>query len=68
MLFGDEVLTEDGLQLPRADILQYGFALKPLADIARGLSHPVTGKTYAALWAGFKGEGRDLRVVSFAID
>lgn len=68
LLFGDEVLAEDGLQLPRADILQYGFALKPLADIAPGLPHPVTGKTYAAMWAEFKGEGRELRVVSFVTD
>lgn len=68
LLYGDLVMEEGGLRLPRADVLHYGFALKPLADLAPGLPHPVAGKTYAELWAGFKGEGRDLRVVHFSID
>jgi 2-amino-4-hydroxy-6-hydroxymethyldihydropteridine diphosphokinase len=63
LLYGDLVIDETGLQLPRADILQYGFALKPLADLAPDHRHPQLGQTYAELWARFDGAGRDLRPV-----
>jgi 2-amino-4-hydroxy-6-hydroxymethyldihydropteridine diphosphokinase len=68
LLYGDEVIREQGLLLPRPDILQYGFALKPLADIAPDLPHPELGQTYAELWATFGGEGRELRRVSLVTD
>lgn len=68
LLYGDLVIDAGRLRLPRPDILQYGFALRPLADLAPELRHPVLGRRYAELWAEFDGEGRDLRVVSFSTD
>jgi len=36
--------------------------LKPIADIAPELRHPVSGKTMAALWAAFPVESEPLVV------
>lgn len=62
LLYGDTV--DAAAKLPRPEILKYGFMLKPLADIAAGLRHPVTGQTYAEHWADFEGEGGELQPVS----
>jgi len=62
LLYGDRV--DAAAKLPRPEILQYNFMLKPLADIAGAERHPVTGKSYAEHWAGFAGEGMALTPVS----
>lgn len=46
----------DGLTLPREEILKYAHVLKPLADLAPGQRHPVTGKTFAEHWEEFEGD------------
>lgn len=53
ILYGDEVLQEGKLTLPREDITRYAFVLEPLAEIAPNRKHPVIGETYAELWAEF---------------
>ena len=53
LLYGDAVLPEAGIRVPREDILKYGFVLRPLAELAPSLRHPVTGQTMAELWASF---------------
>lgn len=63
LLYGELVLEEPNLHLPRPDILQYGFALKPLADLVPGRYHPAIGYTYAELWLQFDGSGKHLREV-----
>ncbi len=53
MLYGDLIFDEEGIVLPRADILEYAFVLEPLAEIASKLVHPIRKKSYAELWALF---------------
>ncbi|MEQ1801246.1 MAG: 2-amino-4-hydroxy-6-hydroxymethyldihydropteridine diphosphokinase [Gammaproteobacteria bacterium] len=53
LLYGDAVMTGQGIRVPREDILKYGFVLGPLAELAPELRHPVTGQTMAELWSGF---------------
>lgn len=53
LLYGDAVISGDGIRVPREDILDYGFVLGPLAELAPTLRHPVTGQTMAGLWAAF---------------
>lgn len=45
LLYDDLVLKSDVLTLPRDDITRYIFVLKPLAELAPALVHPVTGVT-----------------------
>ena len=60
LLFDDLVIKTDKLDLPRAEILRFAHVLKPLADIAPDLEHPVNGKSFSELWAQGEWEGVNL--------
>ena len=62
VLYDDLVLSGEGhLELPRGE-LRHAFVLKPMADIAPGLRHPVDGRTMAELWAAFPAASEPLAV------
>ena len=51
VLYDDLVMQGEGhLELPRPE-LKHAFVLKPLADIAPEVVHPLSHKTMARLWA-----------------
>lgn len=54
LLYGELVLDTAGVRLPRDDVLEYGFVLRPLADLAPETVHPVTGRSLAAHWSEFE--------------
>jgi 2-amino-4-hydroxy-6-hydroxymethyldihydropteridine diphosphokinase len=60
LLYDDVVDPDPPLRLPRRDILEFGFVLRPLADIAPHLVHPVTGKTIGEHWREFDGDRHPL--------
>jgi 2-amino-4-hydroxy-6-hydroxymethyldihydropteridine diphosphokinase len=63
VLYGDVVMNGPGhLELPRAE-LRHAFVLKPLADIAPQMLHPVLGRTLAQLWAEHPEHDRPFDVV-----
>ncbi len=53
LLYGDLVLDEPGLKLPRPDLLKRPFMLGPTADIAPNLRHPTENATIGELWQRF---------------
>ncbi len=53
LLYGELLLDEPQLKLPRPDLLVRPYMLGPLADIAPDLRHPSAGLTIAQLWARF---------------
>jgi 2-amino-4-hydroxy-6-hydroxymethyldihydropteridine diphosphokinase len=61
LLYGDWVLHEEKLELPRRDILEYAFVLRPLADIAADLLHPVSGQRIEDLWQRFERNAQPLQ-------
>ena len=50
LVYDDLVLDIPGIRIPRPEILQNAFVLKPLQDIAPNRQHPEKGKSFAALW------------------
>ncbi|QSA97365.1 2-amino-4-hydroxy-6-hydroxymethyldihydropteridine diphosphokinase [Methylococcus sp. EFPC2] len=64
ILYGDEIISEGKLRVPRADLTEYAFMLEPMAEIAPDRVHPVLGKTYRDLWAAYdKGKAKQQRIV-----
>lgn len=53
LTYGDLIIKEGGLELPRPEILEYAFVLGPLAEVAGNERHPVSGETYSELWDRF---------------
>lgn len=53
LLYGDLWLQSPALEIPRKEILTAAHVLKPLADLAPDLQHPVERVTIAELWAKF---------------
>ncbi|TNF91145.1 MAG: 2-amino-4-hydroxy-6-hydroxymethyldihydropteridine diphosphokinase [Gammaproteobacteria bacterium] len=50
LTYGDFVLDLPGIRIPRPEILENAYVLKPLQDLAPDTPHPETGETYAELW------------------
>lgn len=63
LLYDDLILDKPGLKLPRDEILNYAFVLRPLADLAPGLQHPVEARCYADLWTEQAAEFPELQPV-----
>lgn len=54
----------DGVQLPRWEITEHAFVLRPLAELAGEAVHPALGVSYASLWASFDQASQPLEVVA----
>jgi 2-amino-4-hydroxy-6-hydroxymethyldihydropteridine diphosphokinase len=65
LLYDDLVIDENGLKLPRGEILKNAFVLWPLAEIAPDRIHPETGTSFAELWAAFDKSKEHLKPIDF---
>ena len=50
LTYDNLILEVPGIRIPRPEILENAFVLKPLQDIAPQSLHPVSGQSYAELW------------------
>ena len=63
LLYNDRVMDEPPVRVPREDVLKYSFVLRPLAELAPELQHPVTGRTMLDHWQEFDASRHPLEVV-----
>jgi 2-amino-4-hydroxy-6-hydroxymethyldihydropteridine diphosphokinase len=64
ILYGQKIIREGLVNVPREEITKYAFVLQPLAEIAGTLQHPETGKSYAELWNDFSSNQTISRISS----
>ena len=55
ILYGDAIISEDGLCVPHPRFRERAFVLGPLAEIAPDMIDPVTHQTIASLNANLRG-------------
>lgn len=60
LLFGDLVMRDGRMQLPREETVTRAFVLQPLAEIAPELIHPILGSSFGELWSAF--DPRDCKI------
>ncbi|MEM9397897.1 MAG: 2-amino-4-hydroxy-6-hydroxymethyldihydropteridine diphosphokinase [Pseudomonadota bacterium] len=60
LLVGNLTGVVDGVELPRGEILEQAFVLRPLAELAPKLKHPLVACTLDALWRDFDQESQRL--------
>jgi len=60
LTYGDQVIDDGVIQVPRREILRYAFVLLPLSEVAGEERHPQTGQTYRTHWLAFDGSNQPL--------
>jgi 2-amino-4-hydroxy-6-hydroxymethyldihydropteridine diphosphokinase len=67
LLYDHLVTDEEGVRLPRKDVLHFSFVLKPLADIAPDYRHPLSGKLISDHWREFDASDHPLTKVDMTL-
>jgi 2-amino-4-hydroxy-6-hydroxymethyldihydropteridine diphosphokinase len=65
LTYDDLVTRDNGLELPRDEIIKNAFVLWPLAEIAAEENHPLLNKSYGELWQAFDKDKQSLWPVEF---
>jgi len=67
LLYNDLIQDECPVRVPRSDILEYSFVLRPLAELAPDLLHPVTQKSMRVHWQEFDATSHPLELVGVVL-
>lgn len=65
LLYGDQIIDDGDLHLPRDEIERYAFVLCPLAELAPTLRHPSLDACFADLWSRFPHDDSELHAIDF---
>ncbi|MEP2653511.1 MAG: 2-amino-4-hydroxy-6-hydroxymethyldihydropteridine diphosphokinase [Paraglaciecola sp.] len=65
LLLYDNLVLEQPIELPRPEVLYNAFVLKPLAEIAADVLHPIVNKPYAELWHDYDKSLQRLWAINF---
>ncbi|MFT4767623.1 MAG: 2-amino-4-hydroxy-6-hydroxymethyldihydropteridine diphosphokinase [Glaciecola sp.] len=64
LVYGDVCGVVDGVALPRGEILENAFVLRPLAELAADAIHPGVNKSFGELWTAYDAASQPLSPVS----
>lgn len=67
LTYGNACGEIDGVRLPREEILQNAFVLRPLADLAPNDRHPETVRTFADHWEAYDHRRQKLWPIEFPL-
>ena len=65
LTYDDATGNIDGVKLPRSEILENAFVLRPLAELAPEMLHPVVGRSYLDLWQAYDQAAQPLAKIDF---
>ncbi len=65
LLYGDVIIDDDSLNIPRDEISKNAFVLWPLAEVAAEAVHPQFNQTIAAMWQAYDKDSQSLWAVEF---
>ena len=68
LLYGNLIYKSELVTIPRPDILEYSFVLKPLSVVAPDLIHPLTKKTIQEHWQIMNKKKTYIRIRSMELD
>ncbi|WP_261905330.1 2-amino-4-hydroxy-6-hydroxymethyldihydropteridine diphosphokinase [Vibrio fortis] len=68
LLYDDLVGIIDGVELPRGEITEYAFVLRPLVDIAPQKRHPTLDISFQQLWDNFDQLSQKTNPIPFKLD
>jgi len=68
LTYGNQIISDGRLVLPRDEITRYAFVLRPLAELAPDEVHPELGRTYAELWAAFDASGESMTPIDLDLE
>ncbi len=68
LTYGEIVGECEGIVLPRDEIVQQAYVLKPLVDLCGGALHPSLHASYRELWESFSGDRAGIWLSDFQLD
>jgi len=68
LLYGDLVRRDAELRVPRPEITEYACVLRPLAELAPDDCNPLSGESFAQMWANFDQDTQPLTPVPLELN
>ncbi|MGR5094588.1 2-amino-4-hydroxy-6-hydroxymethyldihydropteridine diphosphokinase [Vibrio maritimus] len=67
LLYDERVGIIDGVELPRGEITEYAFVLRPLVDVAAEELHPALSISFQEIWDNFDQLSQKTQAIPFEL-